>query len=58
MFLMGYRMIGALLLDRLTFESVESERPTTREAVGVVLLSSLAAGIGAAGWRARVSSRL
>lgn len=50
MFSMGYRMIGALLLDRLTYESVERERPTTGQAVGVVLLSSLAAGIGAAGW--------
>jgi len=50
MFSMGYRMIGALLLDRLTYESVERERPTTGQAVGVVLLSSLAAGIGASGW--------
>jgi hypothetical protein len=51
MFTMGYRMIGALLLDRPTYESVERERPTTVQAVGVVLLSSLAAGVGAAGWQ-------
>jgi hypothetical protein len=50
MFTMGYRMMGALLLDRMTYESVEVERPTTRQAVGVVLLSSLAAGVGASGW--------
>lgn len=50
MFTMGYRMMGALLLDRMTYESVEVERPTSRQAFGVVLLSSLAAGIGAAGW--------
>jgi len=49
MFTMGYRMMGALMLDRLTYESVEVERPTSRQALGVVLLSSLAAGIGAAG---------
>jgi hypothetical protein len=50
MFTMGYRMMGALLLDRPTYESVERERPTGSQAVGVVLLSSLAAGVGAAGW--------
>ena len=50
MFAMTYRMMGALLLDRMTYESVEVERSTGRQAVVVVLLSSLAAGIGAAGW--------
>ena len=50
MFTMGYRMIGALLLDRTTYESLEAERPTTLEAFCIVLLSSLAAGVGAAGW--------
>src|SRR6187401_3233410 len=50
MFTMGYRMMGALLLDRMTYESVEAERPTTGQALGVVLLSSLAAGVGASGW--------
>ena len=50
MFTLGYRMMGALLLDRQTYESVERERPTTGQAVGVVLMSSLAAGIGASGW--------
>ena len=50
MFTMGYRMMGALMLDRMTYESVEIERPTSRQALGVVLLSSLAAGFGASGW--------
>lgn len=50
MFTLTYRMMGALLLDRMTYESVEVERSAGRQAVVVVLLSSLAAGIGAAGW--------
>lgn len=50
MYSMAYRMMGALVLDRLTYEAVEAERRTTLQATGVVLLSSLAAGIGAAGW--------
>ena len=50
MFTMTYRMMGALLLDRMTYESVEVERSAGRQAIVVVLLSSLAAGVGAAGW--------
>jgi hypothetical protein len=50
MFAMTYRMMGAFLLDRMTYESVEVERSAGRQAVVVVLLSSLAAGVGAAGW--------
>ncbi len=50
MFTMPYRMMGALLLDRMTYENVEVERSAGRQAIVVVLLSSLAAGVGAAGW--------
>lgn len=45
----AYRMMGAILLDRGTYESVEGQRATGGQALLVVLLSSLAAGIGASG---------
>jgi hypothetical protein len=45
-----YRMMGAILLDWSTYESVEKQRSTIGQAALVVLMSSLAAGVGAAGW--------
>lgn len=49
--LFAYRVIGAALLDAGMYESIEADRRSIRQAFVVVLLSSLAAGIGAAGWR-------
>lgn len=46
----AYRAMGAAVLDRSTYEWVEADRPATRQAFTLVLLSSLAAGIGAGGW--------
>jgi len=41
------RMLGAARLERETYEEVERDRTATGQAVGVVLLSAVAAGIGA-----------
>jgi hypothetical protein len=43
------RLIGALALDPITYEEVEADKSATGQAALVVLLSSLAAGIGARG---------
>ena len=43
------RMIGAALLNVDTYEEVESDTGATPQAMAVVVLSSLAAGIGAFG---------
>ena len=43
------RMIGAARLDSQIYEEVEADTGATGQAMGVVLLSSLAGGIGAAG---------
>ncbi len=43
------RMIGAAKLDVHTYEEVEADRTATGQAMGVVVLSSIASGIGAAG---------
>ena len=43
------RMIGAARLDSQIYEEVEADTGATGQAVGVVLLSSLAGGIGVAG---------
>ncbi len=40
------RMIGAAKLDVQTYEEVEADKTATSQAMGVVLLSSIAAGIG------------
>jgi hypothetical protein len=45
------RIAGAALLDAGTYEEVEADRTATPQAVLVVLLSSLAAGIGLNGSR-------
>ena len=43
------RMIGAALLEPAIYEEVETDRAATMQAMGVVALSSLAAGVGALG---------
>ena len=43
------RLIGAAALDTAIYEEVEADRTATGQALVVVLLSSLAAGIGARG---------
>src|SRR5262249_29864358 len=40
------RMVGAARLDRNTYEEVEADRGATGQALGVVVLASLASGIG------------
>ncbi|MFI5177378.1 MAG: YIP1 family protein [Vicinamibacterales bacterium] len=45
----AYRLMGAAMLDASVFEGIEADRPATWQAVVVVLLSSVAAGIGAGG---------
>jgi predicted trehalose synthase len=40
------RMLRAALLDRALYEEVEADTRATWQAVGVVVLSSLAAGLG------------
>ena len=42
------RMLGALLLDSMTFEEVEADRSANLQALFVVLLSALATGLGSA----------
>jgi hypothetical protein len=43
-----HRLIGAAVLDRNTYEEVEADSSATPQALTVVVLSSLAAGFGAA----------
>lgn len=43
------RLTGAALLNSAVYEEVEADRAATRQAMGVVALSSLAAGVGALG---------
>jgi hypothetical protein len=44
-----YRMMGAAVLDGSMYEGIEADHRAGRQAMSVVLLASLAAGIGAAG---------
>jgi hypothetical protein len=46
---LAYRALGAALLDHSTYEGIEADRTATRQALVVVIASSLAAGIGAGG---------
>jgi hypothetical protein len=46
-----YRVRGAALLDAATYEEVEADRTATPQALAIVLLSSLGAGIGIQGAR-------
>lgn len=43
------RLIGALSLDPVTYEEIEADRSATGQAMLVVVLSSVGAGIGARG---------
>jgi hypothetical protein len=43
------RIIGAAMLDAATYEDAEADRTATSQALAIVVLSSLAAGIGARG---------
>ena len=43
------RLVGAAMLDAATYEDVEADRAATLQALVIVLLSSIAAGIGARG---------
>jgi hypothetical protein len=44
------RLVGAALLDSATYEEIEADRTATRQAMAVVLLSSLSAGLGVRGF--------
>jgi hypothetical protein len=44
-----FRLIGAMALDPVTYEEVEADRSATGQALLVVVLSSVGAGIGARG---------
>jgi hypothetical protein len=44
------RLIGALAIDSVVYEEVEADESATWQALLVVVLSSLSAGIGAFGW--------
>jgi hypothetical protein len=46
---LAYRAMGAALLDSGTYEGIEADRTATGQALTVVVLSSLAAGLGASG---------
>ena len=43
------RLTGAAMLDAATYEEVEADRGATIQAIAVVVLASLAAGVGARG---------
>ncbi|MBW7996639.1 MAG: hypothetical protein FVQ81_08765 [Candidatus Glassbacteria bacterium] len=45
----GGRIIGAIKLDKNTYEEVEADERATGQAMGVVVLSALASGIGMSG---------
>jgi len=45
-----YRAMGAAVLDASMYEGIEADSAATRQALGIVLLASVAAGIGASGW--------
>ena len=44
------RLIGALAIDPVIYEEVEADPSATGQALVVVVLSSLSAGVGAFGW--------
>jgi hypothetical protein len=47
---LAYRAMGAAVLDASMYEGIEADGAATRQALAIVLLSSVAAGIGASGW--------
>lgn len=44
------RLVGAATFDPRTYEDVEADQRATPQSLAVILLASLAAGIGASGW--------
>jgi len=52
------RIIGAAALDVSVYEEVEADRGATGQALAVVVLSSLAAGVGARGFGATGASSM
>jgi hypothetical protein len=44
------RLLGALAIDPVVYEEVEADTSATWQAMLVVILSSLSAGVGAFGW--------
>jgi Yip1-like protein len=53
-----FRIIGAATLNPGVYEDVEADPKATAQAVGVIALASLAAGVGANGWNAQPRSIL
>jgi hypothetical protein len=45
-----YRAMGATVLDASMYEGIEADPAATRQALVIVLLASVAAGVGASGW--------
>jgi hypothetical protein len=52
------RLVGAATLDARVYEDVEADTGATAQAVGVILLATIAAGIGARGWNTQPESLL
>jgi hypothetical protein len=52
------RLVGAAVLDRRTYEEVEADGHATGQAVGVVLLASIASGTGLLGLGAQTPQSL
>jgi hypothetical protein len=52
------RMLGAAALDTGVYEDVEADPNATGQAVGVIVLASLAAAFGANGWNADPAATL
>lgn len=52
------RLIGAAVLDRRMYEEVEADRRATGQAVGVVLMTSVAGGVGLLGLAAQTPQSL
>jgi Yip1-like protein len=50
------RIVGAAMLDVRTYEEVEADRQASAQAAGVVLLASIAGGIGLLGTGATLAS--
>jgi len=48
--MLTYRAMGAAVLDASMYEGIEADGAATRQALAIVLLASVAAGIGASGW--------
>jgi hypothetical protein len=47
---LAYRAMGAAVLDGSMYEGIEADGAATRQALAIVLLASVAAGVGASGW--------